>query len=130
VNSALLSIAERRITQAIEDGTLRTDSWKNKPLPLDNDSFVPDDLKMAYKILKNSGFVPPEVETRREIQKLEDLISHTEDEHQRVKQLKKLNVLLMKLDNQRSHPSSIEHDEEYYRRIVEKVTVRSGKKNE
>ena len=70
------------------------------------------------------------METRKEIQKLEDLISHTEDEHQRVKQLKKLNVLLMKLDNHRSRPSSIEHDEEYYRRIVEKVTVRSGKKNE
>ena len=85
MNSALLAIAERRIAQAIEDGTLRTDSWRNRPLPLDNDAFVPDDLKMAYKILKNSGFVPPEVETRKEIQKLEDLISHTEDEHQRVK---------------------------------------------
>ena len=128
MNSALLSIAERRIAQAIEDGTLRTDSWKNKPLPLDDDSFVPDDLKMAYKILKNSGFIPPEVETRKEIQKLEDLISQTEDEHQRLRQMKKLNVLLMKLDNHRSRPSSIEHDEDYYRRIVEKVTVRAGKK--
>ncbi len=125
MNSALLSIAERRIRQAIEDGTLRTDSWKYKPLPLDSDSFVPDDLKMAYKILKNSGFVPPEIETRKEIQKLEDLISRTEDEHQRVKQMKKLNVLMMKLDSRRSRPSSIEHDEHYYRRIVEKVTVRS-----
>jgi len=129
VNSALFSIAERRIAQAIEDGTLRTDSWKNKPLPLDDDSFVPDDLKMAYKILKNSGYVPPEVETRKQIERLEDLISQTEDEHQRVKQMKKLNVLLMKLDNQRSRPSSIEHDEEYYRRIVEKVTIRADKKN-
>lgn len=128
MNSALLSIAERRIAQAIEDGTLRTDSWKNKPLPLDDDSFVPNDLKMAYKILKNSGFVPPEVETRKEIQKLEDLISQTEDEHQRLRQMKKLNVLLMKLDNQRSRPSSIEHDEDYYRRIVEKVTVRADNK--
>ena len=128
MNSALLSIAERRIAQAIEDGTLRTDSWKNKPLPLDDDSFVPDDLKMAYKILKNSGYIPPEVETRKEIQKLEDLISQTEDEHQRIRQMKKLNVLLMKLDNQRSRPSSIEHDEDYYRRIVEKVTVRAEKK--
>jgi len=127
MNSALLSIAERRIAQAIEDGTLQTDSWKNKPLPLDDDSFIPDDLKMAYKILKNSGFVPPEIETRKDIQKLEDLISQTEDEHQRVKQMKKLSVLLMKLDNQRSRPASIDTDEEYYRRIVEKVTIRSGK---
>lgn len=128
MNSALLSIAERRIAQAIEDGTLRTDSWKNKPLPLDDDSFVPDDLKMAYKILKNSGFIPPEIETRKEIEKLEDLLSHTEDEHQRLRQMKKLNVLLMKLDNQRSRPSSIEHDDDYYRRIVEKITVKVDKK--
>lgn len=128
MNSALVIIAERRIAQAIENGSLRTDSWKNKPLPLGNDSFVPDDLKMAYKILKNSGYLPPEVETRKEIQKTEDLISQTEDEHQRVKQLKKLNVLQMKLDSQRSRPSSIEHDDDYYQRIVEKITLRSSEK--
>mgnify|MGYP001552911386 FL=1 len=124
MNNALLSIAERRITEAIENGTLRTDSWKNKPLPLDDDSFVPEDLKMAYKVLKNSGFVPPEIETRKEIQKLEDLISTTEDEHQRIRQMKKLNVLMMKLDSQRAHPSSIEHDDVYYQKVVEKVSCR------
>ena len=129
MNNALLSIAERRINEAIENGTLRTDSWKNKPLPLNDDHFVPDDLKMAYKILKNSGFVPPEVETRKEIKKIEDLIKHTEDEHQRVKQMKKLTVLMMKLDAQRSRPSSIEHDEDYYRKVVEKTTLVSQKTN-
>ncbi len=128
MNSALLSIAERRITQAIEEGTLRTDSWKYKPLPLDSDSFVPDDLKMAYKVLKNSGFLPPEIETRKEIQKLEDLIARTEDEHLRVKQMKKLNVLMIKLDSRRSRPCSIEQDEHYYRRVVEKITVRADSK--
>ena len=104
---ALYQIAERRIAQAIKDGTLKTDGWKNKPLPLEDDAFVPDDLKMAYKILKNSGYVPPEVETRKEIQKLEDLIAKTEDSHQRLKQMKKLDVLMMKIDAQRFRPSSI-----------------------
>ena len=121
MNEALHTIAERRIARAIKDGTLKTDGWKNKPLPLDDDSFVPDDLKMAYKILKNSGYVPPEVETRKEIQRLEDLIAKSEDCHLRVKQMKKLNVLMMKLDAQRNRPSSIEHDDEYYRKIVEKI---------
>lgn len=120
--SAITAIAERRIAQAIEDGTLNIESWKNRPLPMDNDSFVPDDLKMAYKILKNSGFVPPEVETRKEVKQLEDLIARTEDSHERLKQMKKLNVLMMKLDAQRSRPSSIEHDDNYYRKIVERVS--------
>ncbi len=30
-------------------------NWKNRPLPLDDDRFVPDDLKMADKVLKMSG---------------------------------------------------------------------------
>lgn len=127
--NALSRIAEQRIAQAIEDGTLKTDGWKNRPLPLDDDRFVPDDLKMAYKIMKNSGFVPPEIETRKEIQKLEDLIAETEDSHQRVKQMKKLDVLMKKIDAQRSKPSSIAHDDEYYRKIVEKIeTKKSGQK--
>jgi hypothetical protein len=125
MNNALYAIAERRIAQAIKDGTLNTESWKNKPLPLDKvDAFVPDDLKMAYKILKNSGFVPPEVETRKEVQRLEDLIAATEDEHLRLKQMKKLNVLMMKLDAQRSRPSSIQNDDGYYKKVVEKITTR------
>ena len=128
--NALSSIAERRITEAIENGTLKTDGWKNKPLPIEDDSFVPKDLKMAYKILKNSGFVPPEVETRKEIKKIEDLLEQTQDEHQRLKQMKKLNVLMMKLDNQRSRASSIEHDDEYFRKVVEKISIRSAKKKE
>ena len=118
---ALYRIAERRIAEAIENGTLKTDGWKNRPLPLEDDSFVPDDLKMAYKVLKNSGYVPPEIELRKELQKLEDLIISTEDSHQRIKQMKKLDVLMRKIDAQRGKASSIEHDDYYYRRIVEKI---------
>ena len=123
---ALRQIAERRIAKAIEDGTLKTDGWKNRPLPLEDDSFVPDDLKMAYKVLKNSGYVPPEVELRKEIQNLEDLIIATEDSHQRVKQMKKLDVLMRKIDSRRTRVSSIKHDDDYYRKIVEKIEAASS----
>ena len=65
--------------------------------------------------------MPPEIETRKEIQKLEDLIVKTEDSHQRVKQMKKLDLLMRKIDAQRSRPASIEHDDAYFRKIVEKI---------
>lgn len=126
MNHALSAIAERRIAQAIAEGTLKVEGWQNKPLPVDDDNgFVPDDLKMAYKILKNSGYLPPEVETRKEVHRLEELIARTEDSHQRLKQMKKLNVLLMKLDAQRTTVSSIENDDNYYRKIVEHISVSS-----
>lgn len=121
--SILASIAERKIAQAIEDGTLNCSKFKNKPLVHEDDSFVPADLKMAYKVLKNGGYLPAEIETRKEIHNLEQLISKTEDAHLRVKQMKKLNVLLMKLDSQRSTPSSIHNDSDYFDRIIEKTSL-------
>jgi hypothetical protein len=121
-------IAEQKITQAMQERDLNSPKWKNKPLPLDDDRFVPEDLKMAYKILKNSGFLPPEIEERREIKKLEDLIANTEDEHERLKQMKKLNVLLMKIDAQRSSPVNIASQSEYYQKVVERITLHSHKK--
>ncbi len=123
----LTFIAEQRITQAIEKGELKTDGWKNKPLKLDDDHLVPDDLKIAYKMLKNAGYVPPEIETRKEINRLEQLIAKTEDEHQRVQQMRKLSVLLMKVEKNRTSPANISHDDEYYRKVVERTSL--GAKN-
>jgi len=46
--SAIHIIAERRIEEAIREGKFQVEVWRNKPLPLDNDKFIPEDLKMAY----------------------------------------------------------------------------------
>jgi hypothetical protein len=125
---ALARIAERKILEAMKEGDLNSEKWKNKPLPLDDDSFVPDDLKMAYKILKNSGYLPPEIEAKKEIKKLEDLIACTEDEHVRLKQMKKLNVLMMKVEAKRSSPSNIAAQDDYFRKVVERITLNSKQK--
>ena len=125
----LAFIAEQRIAQAIEKGELKTTGWENKPLPLDDDHFVPDDLKMAYKLLKNAGYLPPEIETRKEITRLEQLIAKTEDEHQRLQQMRKLSVLMMKVEANRRTPANIAHDDEYFRKVVERTSVRSGDTN-
>ena len=127
---SLAFIAEQRIAEAMREKDLNSPKWKNKPLPLEDDRFVPEDLKMAYKILKNSGYLPPEIEERKEVKKLEDLIACTEDEHERLRQMKKLNVLLMKIDAKRPSASNITSQHDYYRKVVERITVRSktGKK--
>lgn len=122
----LAFIAEQRIAQAIERGELKTTGWENRPLPLDDDHMVPDDLKIAYKVLKNAGYLPPEIETRKEITRLEQLIAQTEDEHQRLQQMRKLSVLMMKVDANRRTPANIAHDDEYFRKVVERTSVRSG----
>lgn len=123
----LAFIAEQKIAQALAKGDLNSPRWKNRPLPLDDDHLVPDDLKMAYKILKNAGYLPPELETRKEITRLEELIATTTDEHVRLKQMQKLNVLLSKVDAGRGTKANIAEQDAYYQKIVENISLRSTK---
>ena len=44
---------------------------------------VPTGLRLAYHVLKNAHVVPPEVEQRREIRGLIDLLVYIEDESER-----------------------------------------------
>jgi len=56
-------IAEQRIAEAIANGDLDDLPGSGKPLELDDDSLLPEELRLAYRILKNAGFVPPEIES-------------------------------------------------------------------
>jgi DnaJ homologue, subfamily C, member 28, conserved domain len=120
---AIRLIAERKISEAIQQGQLNIESWRNRPLPMTSDHMIPEELRMAYKVLKNAGYLPPEIETKKEIQQLEDLLSACEDEQIRVKQIKKLNYLMLKLNTMKGDTVSLESQEEYYRKIVERISV-------
>ena len=124
--NAIRLIAERRISEAILKGQLDVEGWRNKPLPMTNDYLVPEELRMAHKILKNAGYLPPEIETKKEIQQIEDLLATCEDERTRVKQIKKLSYLMMKLSSMKGDTFNIESQEEYYRQVVERITVKKS----
>jgi hypothetical protein len=64
-------LAERRIAEAIARGELDDLPGAGRPLDLSEDALIPEDLRLAYRILKNAGFIPPEVETLNEIAQLE-----------------------------------------------------------
>jgi hypothetical protein len=55
-------IAERKIEQALARGELDDLPGEGRPLDLDDDALVPEDLRMAYRILKNAGYAPQEVQ--------------------------------------------------------------------
>ena len=125
--NAIRLIAERKISEAIQKGQLDIEEWRNRPLPMNNDSLVPEELRMAHKILKNAGYLPPEIEIKKEIQQIEDLLVNCEDEYTRVKQLKKLNYLVMKLNTMKGDAVNIESQEEYFRQVVERISVKNKK---
>ncbi len=59
---ALELIAERKIAEAVERGDFDDLPGRGRPLAIEEDPLVPEDLRMAYRILKNAGYVPAEVE--------------------------------------------------------------------
>ncbi|CAG9001219.1 MAG: hypothetical protein CENE_03237 [Candidatus Celerinatantimonas neptuna] len=59
-------LVEQQISQAIKNGELDDLPGKGKPLQLDDDSQVPEELKAGYRILKNAGYLPPEIQQRQE----------------------------------------------------------------
>ncbi len=117
-------IAEKRIKEAMQQGQFDNLPGKGKPLVFEDDSMIPEDLRMAYKILKNAGFIPPQLQTEKEIRQAVDLLENLEDEKQRYRQVTKLNVLITKMNMMRKRPINLEANQVYYRKIVERVKVR------
>lgn len=58
---ALELIAERRIAEAVARGEFDGLPGAGKPLDLEEDPLVPEELRMANRILRNAGFLPSEV---------------------------------------------------------------------
>lgn len=99
---ALDLLAEQRIAEAISRGELTDLPGAGRPLDLSDDPLVPEDLRVAYRILKNAGYVPPEVEALRAIATLERLIDGTPEGDQRRSAVLKLELLRTQLE--RMHP--------------------------
>ena len=67
-------IAEQKIMDALLKGDLDNLAGQGQPLHLDDDSFVPEELRVAYRLLKNSGFLPPEAHLSKEITDVNQLL--------------------------------------------------------
>jgi hypothetical protein len=90
-------LAEQRIAEAERDGMLKDLPGAGAPLNLDDDRLIPEDLRMAYRILKNAGYVPPEVTALRELAELEELLRRAEGEG-RSRAERKLELLRQSLE--------------------------------
>lgn len=73
--------AERHISSALKRGELENLSGEGKPLQLDDDSHVLADLRAGYRLLKNAGCLPPEIEQRKEAATLASLLRGLSREH-------------------------------------------------
>lgn len=120
--NALAWIAEQRIQEAVNRGDLDALPSRGKPLALEDDSGVPEDLRMACKILRNAGYAPPEAEDRKEAASLADLLRNCTDEQEKVRQMRRLDVLMARIERARRRPVT-PRSGSYYPRLVARVSV-------
>ena len=119
--------AERRIVQAQEEGAFDDLPGRGRPLELEDDGQIPAELRMAYKVLRNAGCVPPELAELKEISNLADMLEHCEDEQERVRQMQKLRFMILQARMKHQRPLNLD-DDTYYDRLLERLSRHDRKK--
>jgi hypothetical protein len=114
-------LVERKIQEAMERGEFDNLPGQGKPLLLEEDSHIPEELRVAYKILKNADCLPPELEAKKEIRQMEDLLVNIPDERERYKLIKKINYMIMRLNMMGKRSPLFEEKQIYYKKLVDKI---------
>ncbi len=109
-------LAERRIRAAMSQGAFDDLPGRGRPLTLDDDSLVPEDMRLAYRVLKNSGYLPEELELRGEIAAVHQLLDRVLDEEDRRVANKRLALLRTRLAACAGE-RPVHLETEYYERI-------------
>jgi hypothetical protein len=114
-------IAEQKIAEAMARGDFDDLPNQGRPIDLDDDPLLPEDLRMAWRILKNAGFVPPEVQVLREIGQLESLVARMEEGEERSVALRKLDLLRLRLSERRGAQRNLQLEDAYYRKLLDRL---------
>ena len=114
-------IAEERILEAQRAGAFDDLPGKGKPLQLEDLSWVPEDLRIGYLVLKNAHVLPPEAELLKDIHTLEDLLKHVEDEGARRALAKSIQWKMIRLDMLKRKSMPLNSVRDYSRKLIDKL---------
>ena len=106
-------ICEQNIQQAQRDGVFEDLPGMHQALVLEDDTMIPEEIRVAYRLMKNSGFLPPEISMRKEISDIDNLIAQSITFHERESLQRKKNTLLIRLRAINPN-SSLLNEQEYY----------------
>ena len=117
-------LAEERIKEAQRAGAFDNLPGKGKPLDLEDLSWVPEDLRIGYLVLKNAHVLPPEAQLLKDIHTIEDLLKHVEDEGERRALAKSIQFKLIRLDMLKRRSMPLRSIRDYSRKLVDKLCTK------
>ena len=91
-------IAENKIREALKNGEFDNLTGKGKPIKLEDLSRIPEELRPAYLILKNAGVLPEEIQLKKEIANIKDLLKFCTDNEESSQLKKKLNEKMIRFN--------------------------------
>ena len=110
-------IAEKRIREAQERGEFDDLPGAGAPLEPEDNALVPEELRAAWRILKNSGFLPHELQVYSKVREVEQLLQRVVDDGERARLMSRINFLLGRSAAGRRH-GDLRVDEQYFERIA------------
>ncbi|WP_018877432.1 DUF1992 domain-containing protein [Thioalkalivibrio sp. ALE28] len=111
---------EAKLADAARRGAFDDLPGAGRPLELDDDRAVPEELRMAYRVLKNAGYVPEAVRIRGAIASAEALLQAADDEASRQHAARRLRLLLDRL-NQSGEGRAMLSESGYFRQLCERM---------
>ena len=122
-------IVEERVREAQRKGVFEDLPGSGKPIVYEDDRLVPEELRLVYRVLKNSGFLPPEIELKKEILRTEDLLTGMQDTAEKYRILKRLNFLILKLNSIRESSVQFEVPQHYLEKLAVRFSTESRQSN-
>jgi len=116
-------LVEANINAASKRGVFDNLAGAGQPQNLDEDNGVPESLRAGYRLLKNAGFVPPEIQTRREIDSIDQLLrAATSDDAESRRLFKRRQWLELRLAES-SRGRALLADREYGAQLRDRLTT-------
>src|ERR1700760_4688077 len=95
------ALVEQRINEAATRGEFNNLPGAGAPLEFDDDALVPEEVRVANRILKNAGFVPPAVEQLRALRDIQNEFDKVSDPATRCRLQARMLALDMALESLR-----------------------------
>ncbi len=119
-------IVEDRIKKAQFKGDFENLPGSGKPMQWSEDRHIPEDLRLAYKILKNADCLPPEIELKKEILRTEELLAAMPDTAERYRIHKKINYLIMQVNASRNSDARYDMPQQYMTALSNRLTPKKS----
>jgi len=121
--AAIGIVAEQRIQDALRRGDLSNLPGSGQPLYLDDDASIPADLRMAYKLLKNGGYLdePGQNECSPTPTAISDMLRANPDERATLRRMLKLQTLEARMKNREGHTLNLAPS--YHDTVVARISL-------